>query len=1177
MSDIQGWAESTIEFTPDAGARAVRGRYEAAWQEALDGGSPPNLETFLSLIIAATEAGLRQELESVDRAYQRRLAERGPGAAAPDESAGQGDASSAAPTKIISAGAVPDLRWQGPAAGPPAAAPAPAGDAPPAPEGYEILEVLGRGGMGVVYKARQVGLDRLVALKMVLTGAHAGLVELTRFRAEAQAVGRLSHPNIVQVYEVGEYGGLPYFSLEFLDGGSLEKLLAGRPLPAREAAALAQTLARAVQYAHAHGVVHRDLKPGNVLLAEDGTPKVSDFGLAKRIDEGSSSQTRAGTIMGTPSYMAPEQARGEAHLIGPAADVYALGAILYELLTGRPPFRGVAVLDTLEQVRSAEPVPPRRLQPKVPRDLETVCLKCLRKEPEKRYASAGELADDLGRFLGGAPVRARPVGRAERLWRRCRQNPRTAALVAAVVVLLAGLGALAATETVRRGRERGALAEARQAASHRLRQAADAVAGGEARRALDLLEVPDALVEHSPALADVRADRDTLRARVRRYAEFKLQVDRARYAGLFGARAATGPARGPGLEDARQQCLQALRLAEEVGPGSAPGALPALDPAQDQLLREDAFDASLLAAQVEWDQAAKAGDEAARREAARRAVAWLDRTEAFLPPTRALYARRADYRAALGDAEGARADRQRAEAVAPGSAVDHFWQGVAARLRGEEARGRGDDREAQLQFRQALASYVALLRLRPDHFWGYYDWAVCHVRLGNPQDALVGFTACTHIKPDAPWPYYNRGTVHLQLQQYDPARQDFDRALERDPGYAGAYLNRGLCQSQQGRHADAVADFGRAIEARPDDYALAHFHRAQSLRTLQRYREARDDYSAALRLQPDRSDWLLARGLTNLNLKDFDAALADCGEAARRRPADPVPRYLVGVIHLGRRQFDRAVPALERAMAAKPDYPKPYLARAQVRLRQGRLADALTDVNLALDRLPPTKKAEALNDRADVYRATSRLDEAAADYRQSVALEPKQPDAYIGLALVAERRGRPDEARDWYERMVAADPGSAAAHLRRAEFRRGRGEFAEALADCDRAAELDKDSALPGLVRAGVEAARGADGPAVAEAERLLSRAPAGDGHALYAAACVYGLAAQAAAGRPDGREPAQWYADRAIGLLAEALERGFHDLLYEEQNRMADDPALAALRPDPRFQELVGPPAPPR
>ena len=303
---------------------------------------------------------------------------------------------------------------------------------------YEIVREIARGGMGVVFQARQVTLNRPVALKMILAGQLADETEVRRFYTEAEAAANLDHPGIVPIYEVGQHEGQHYFSMGFIEGQSLSQRLAGGPLPAREAADLVRRVSEAIDYAHRHGVIHRDLKPANILLDRDGNPRVTDFGLAKKL-KSDSGLTGSGQIMGTPSYMPPEQAGGGRGEVGPAADVYALGATLYCLLTGRPPFQSATVMDTVLMVLGEEPVPPRRLNASIPRDLETIALKCLEKDPARRYPSAGALADDLRRFLDGEPIVARPVTRFERAVKWARRKPQIAALIA-LVALTAALG-----------------------------------------------------------------------------------------------------------------------------------------------------------------------------------------------------------------------------------------------------------------------------------------------------------------------------------------------------------------------------------------------------------------------------------------------------------------------------------------------------------------------------------------------------------------------------------------------------------------------------------------------------------------------------------------------------------------------------------------------------------------
>jgi WD40 repeat protein len=381
-------------------------RFENAWKD----GSRPQVEDFLGDTPEPARTVLVRELLAIESAYCRRQA---------DTPGTDSDVATPTPWDNGSRGAAPRLPAARRCLG-----------------GYEVLEEIGRGGMGVVYKARQASLKRLVALKLLLAGEYAGPEQLARFRSETESVARLQHPNIVQIHEVGEADGHAFCALEFVAGGSLAARLAGTPMQPRQAAQLVQALALAMQAAHEAGVVHRDLKPANVLLTADGVPKVTDFGLARQLDA-PSGQTQSGQVVGTPSYMPPEQAAGQVRQIGPASDVYALGAILYECLTGRPPFKAATALDTLMLLRTQDPVPPGQLQPHIPRDLETICLKCLEKEPRRRYATAKALAGDLGSYLRNEPITARPVGAPERLAKWARRRPAVAALSAGMLALAA--------------------------------------------------------------------------------------------------------------------------------------------------------------------------------------------------------------------------------------------------------------------------------------------------------------------------------------------------------------------------------------------------------------------------------------------------------------------------------------------------------------------------------------------------------------------------------------------------------------------------------------------------------------------------------------------------------------------------------------------------------------------
>jgi serine/threonine protein kinase/Tfp pilus assembly protein PilF len=1095
---------------------------------------------------------------------------------------------------------------------------------------YEILGVLGRGSVGVVYKAKQLGLNRTVALKMLLAGTHAGERAQMRFRIEAEAVARLRHPNIVQVYEVGEHNGLPFFSLEFVQGGSLHQKMGGRPLPPREAAQIMEALARAMRYAHEHNIIHRDLKPANILIDLDGTPKITDFGLAKRLEASEeSSQTRTGTMLGTPSYMSPEQAHGRTHDIGPLSDQYTLGAILYELLTGRPPFLGATMLETVQQVRNQEPVPPTQMQTTTPKDLEVICLKALQKDASKRYVDAGEMAEDLRRFLNHEPIRARPVSRTERVWRWCHRNPRLASLYAAVGVLMMLVIVSCGVLGFRMVREQQAVSRVLDQAEERWDLATKAIFRGDVRRARDLLQWSDPLLESAANLSVQRDHLQKLRDSVEAYGNFKDLLDKARFAFLFGARSSHQQ-----MEQGQEYCRQLLALYDAIEQERMP--LPPLNAEQEQLFKEDAYDMFIVAAWTESEMA-KNAVLAEQQKAARQALDWLNRADKILPEGRFVKALRAGVHKTLEDQQASEADKKRALSIKPDAAVDNLWHAYIEIVeRGDKAVNRI---EAQQHYREAIASCAAVLREHPEHFWAYLWWAIAKSHLGDLQDALIGFTACIRLKPDFPWPYNNRGTVHLKLRQFNRAVRDYSAALqinsdyiearasrahayleqgdlenalkdcnqvlEQDPHYSPALLHRAECYKRRKQYDQSVADYTQALKVNENkvevylkravvyqemkrlgdalgDYDLALKLEPSNLGALRsraivhylrkEYPKAVEDFTSAIALDPQGADLYVNRAILNWGfIKDLDAAIFDWQQVLRMRPGDAVARRALGGIYLGRRQYTQALRELDDALKRRPEFPEARAAKAQIYLWQGKAYEALNAINPLVQKLPPGTE-DMLNIRGDIYRVLGRLDDAAADYRRLTQLKPKLPDlceAYVSLALVYSKQGKPDQARQCLDDLVKSNPQAMEVYLRRGRFLRDRGLFDEAHKDAEQAARCNTAAVLPALLHASITAARGDSEAAVTEAERAMIEAPKNDGQVLYSAAQVWSLASVAAA-RAGKKDLAGRYADRAVEYLAQVLDKGYSDLSYPEHNRMSDDPALEAIRQHPKARDLI-------
>jgi serine/threonine-protein kinase len=875
----------------------------------------------------------------------------------------------------------------------------PTGDPSPRPperpalpqiSGYEVEGVLGRGGMGVVFRARHLRLNRPVALKMILAGAYAGPRERGRFQREAEAVAGLRHPNIVQVHEAGEHDGQPYFTMEFVEGGSLARKLMGQPQPARGAAELVATLAGAVQFAHACGIIHRDLKPANILLTADGTPKVSDFGLARRVEAGPEF-TASGARVGTPSYMAPEQALGKNSEVGPAADVYALGAILYELLTGRPPFRGESPAETERQVITEEPAPLSRSNPQVPRDLETICLKCLHKSPARRYHSARDLAEDLGRFLEGKPVRARPVGTLERAVKWARRRPAAALLVGALMVMLgAGIGTGAwvrQQEADRRAAKAQREGQAREAVETALRRADDL------RREERWQEALVVLTDASPQLAE--ADSPLLETRLRRaQSDFRIADDLRR-----------AQESRPRLRDAaidyQQRAAEYRGAFEHAGLGIDDAEAVAdsirASAIRDQLVAavdDRAFVAFMLddGPLVErLLRAARSVDPEPRwRDRFRDPAAWKNRdrllqlaADAFHtspPPSEhqlallGLLLRQAGARNQCTQLLGEACRRQ------PKNFWVHCEMGFALLL--------------ESRWLEASGYYRVAVTLRPSSGAAHEGLGMALFPAGQVDEAIAAYRRAVELSPKVT-PIHTRLVNALANAGYwDEARAACRRAIEIDPGNHLTPYNFAEILFSHGRVEDAVVMGRKAAEIAPDVPEMHVFLGVVCAKT-----DRREEAVKAFRKVTELKAWQfmpekwLAQELAAVGRRA--EAIAVLQSAAERDPKNVSFTFDAGRLLRLHREPEAAARGFEKAATTHGLIPEVWEELAGARLDQGRFAEARAATERLLEL--PANDAERRARRRQLEFCDSLL--AVADLPAVLAGKERPTEASTLRAL----------------------------------------------------------------------------------------------------------------------------------------------------------------------------------
>jgi serine/threonine-protein kinase len=807
----------------------------------------------------------------------------------------------------------------------------------PSIDGYDVEGILGRGGMGVVFKARHLKLNRRVALKSLLAGAYAGPQERARFRREAEAVAALRHPHIVQIYDVGELPSGPYFTMELVEGGSLAQQQDGRPLPPRRAAELIAALACAVQFAHKSGFMHRDLKPGNILLTPDGVPKITDFGLARPID-GGPEFTLTGARIGTPSYMAPEQALGKTSAIGPAVDIYALGAVLYELLTGRPPFVGESATATERQVIADEPVPPSRRNRHVPRDLETICLKCLEKDPTRRYASAQDLGDDLHRFLDGKPVIARPVGAVKRVIKWARRRPALATLGATVAVLLAasaGLGLWLYQQETLRAERVGLAVEAAiknafesvrterfDEAKNFLKEADNRLVETDSRELREQIEDAKRDIKFADALTSVRRGFNLRKpvegyfvlypsweywaqcyAKVFAEAHFDLDGD----AGVIAERIRSSRLPMHTIAAVDHWALLAflrhqeptqeklLRIAQRADPEPA-WRDRIRDPAcwrDEAALRRLARDALLAAEPPAPHQLAILGALLRHHGAPTEEIALLHQAVVQRPGDFLL---RWELALALHRGRRHRESAAHLRVVlglrpAVGWVENHL--GIALCLAG----GADEVEEGIEHLRRALV-------LEPDRII-HYNLALALGQAGKPDEAYAECQRGIQAAPTDPWAYHALGKLYHRADRTLEAIAMYRKAVEYRPDDKGAHFNLGFALSAVGRHEEALAEF-RAVIGLQEANLDAHQNAGGALLKLRRYPEAAAAFARVIRAfdepdngaDEDRDHSLYVRvcvGMVEAQLGQ--GRFADTQDAARRAldlvPLDEAQRQTV--------------------------------------------------------------------------------------------------------------------------------------------------------------------------------------------------------------------------------------------------------------------------------------------
>ncbi len=939
---------------------------------------------------------------------------------------------------------------------------------------YRIKRKIAEGGFGAVYEVYDPQLDRIVALKLLKLRTE---VEREQFEKEAKLVARLRHPNIIAVHELGVLDRQPYFTMDFIDGKTLRDLLheKGR-LPVREAFRIAATAADALAYAHSNGIVHRDMKPENVFMDTEDRIYVGDFGIAKQVKD-ARGQVTSSRVVGTPHYMSPEQANGE--LFDQRSDVWALGIVLYEMLCGICPFEGRAVVNIFKKIWLSDPTPPRKLNSRVSPDANTIVLKCLEKEPDRRYASATELKADIERYLHGDPIEARPIGVIEKLWRRTKRNKIAslgiaAILTAVVVVVLILWSHSAARETELRTR--------RADAARMLDEARTAFTNHEYEKALELVsksltlhsereEARELKEECARRMEDVKKATDSL---VRGVGE----IDPARALELIQSTLAI-------LEDdwyAHQQHGLALERC-----GRVDDALAAFQKAADLAKRQEntanrieSLYRSAIAYwnRQEFESAHRVTEEVKQLAGNRKTVATLTLKAVDEGSDKR-------YEESLRHA-------QEAFELDKSNTIALFYKAFALS-------GLGRHKEAVETYSRCIWEFD---RTRNAAWltWSYNNRGSDRVEIRDFAGAIEDYTQAIQLNPKHIFAFNNRGNVKSDTGDYDGAIEDYNEALRLDPKFAGAYSNRANARLKKGDYDGAISDHNSVLQLRPGD-VQALCRRADVKRVKGDYDGAMSDYAKTLQINPNYAAAFHGRALTRRDKGDDSGAMADFNETLRLNPNYASAYFHRASIKAKKGDLDGALADYDEAIRLDPRFPAAYGNRANAKCDKGDLKGALADYNEALRQNP--NFPDAYNNRGLLKATVGDHKGALSDYNRAIKLRPNDPESYFNRALLSMNRRNLNATIADYTRVLQLRPDDFVAYGNRGTAKAQSGDTDGAIADFTKALQLNPTYVMALCNRAISRREKGDYGDSVEDARKAARLMP-GDSRPLALIAEAY-------------------------------------------------------------------------